>query len=66
MKLFYTKGRQKTKGATKNTMVERWYKSRRQRYISFLVSTIGWCSVVMLGLCASMLFYILAVLILSL
>ena len=66
MKLFYTKGSQKTKGATKNTKVGRWYKSQRQRYISLLVSVIGWCSVVILGLFAALLFYILAVLILSL
>jgi len=55
-----------TKGATKHSKIGLWYKSRRQRYMSFLVSTIGWFSVVMLGLCGAMLFYILAVLILSL
>lgn len=66
MNLFPVIDKRITKGATKHTKIGLWYKSRRQRYISFLVSTIGWCSVVMLGLCASMLFYILAVLILSL
>jgi len=55
-----------TKGATKHSKIGLWYKSRRHRYMSFLVSTIGWFSVVMLGLCAAMLFYILAVLLLSL
>jgi len=55
-----------TKGATKHSKIGLWYKSRRQRYMSFLVSTIGWFSVVMLGLCGAMLFYILAILLLSL
>jgi len=54
------------KGAIRHTYAQLWYKSRRHRYMSFLVSTIGWFSVVMLGLCAAMLFYILAVLLLSL
>jgi len=55
-----------TKGATKHSKIGLWYKSRRQRYMAFLVSTIGWFSVVMLGLCGAMLFYILAILLLSL
>jgi len=55
-----------TKGATKHSKIGLWYKSRRQRYMGFLVSTIGWFSVVMLGLCGAILFYILAILLLSL
>ena len=66
MNLFPVIDKRITKGATKHSKIGLWYKSRRQRYMSFLVSTIGWFSVVMLGLCGAMLFYILAVLILSL
>jgi len=55
-----------TRGATKHTKTGLWYKDRKQRYMSFLVSTIGWFSVVMLGLCGALLFYILAILLLSL
>ena len=66
MNLFLVIDKRITKGATKHTKIGLWYKSRRQRYMSFLVSTIGWFSVVMLGLCGAMLFYILAILLLSL
>lgn len=66
MNLFPVIDKGKTKGATKHTKIGLWYKSRRQRYMGFLVSTIGWFSVVMMGLCGAMLFYILAILLLSL
>jgi hypothetical protein len=69
-RIFNTFMRQKQqvrhKGAIRHTNAQLWYKSRRQRYMGFLVSTIGWFSVVMLGLCGAMLFYILAILLLSL
>ena len=69
-RIFNTFMRQKQqvrhKGAIRHTNAQLWYKSRRQRYMGFLVSTIGWFSVVMLGLCAAILFYILAILLLSL
>jgi len=55
-----------TRGATKHTKIGLWYKGRKQRYIGFLVSTIGWVSVALLGLCGAMSFYILAILLLSL
>ena len=66
MNLFPVIEKRITKGATKHSKIGLWYKSRRQRYMGFLVSTIGWFSVVMLGLCGAMLFYILAILLLSL
>ena len=69
-RIFNTFMRQKQQvrhnGAIRHTNAQLWYKSRRQRYMGFLVSTIGWFSVVMLGLCGAMLFYILAILLLSL
>ena len=66
MNLFPVIDKRITRGATKHTKIGLWYKGRKQRYIGFLVSTIGWFSVIMLGLCAAMLFYILAILLLSL
>lgn len=66
MNLFPVIDKRITRGATRHTKIGLWYKGRKQRYIGFLVSTIGWCSVVMLALCAAMLFYILAILLLSL
>ena len=66
MNLFPVIGKRITRGATKHTKIEFWYKDRKQRDMSFLVSTIGWFSVVLLGLCGALLFYILAILLLSL
>ena len=66
MNLFPVIDKRITRGATRHTKTGLWTKSRKQRYMSFLVSTIGWFSVVMLALCAAMLFYILTILLLSL
>ena len=66
MNLFPVIGKRITRGATRPTKTVLWYKGRKQRYIGFLVSTIGWFSVVLLGLCGALLFYILAILLLSL
>jgi len=66
MNLFPVIDKRITRGATRHTKIGLWYKGRKQRYMSFLVSTIGWFSVVMLGLCGAMSFYILAILLLSL
>lgn len=66
MNLFPVIDKRITRGATRHTKTGLWYKDRKHRYIGFLVSTIGWFSVVMLGLCGALLFYILAILLLSL
>ena len=66
MNLFPVIDKRIIRGATRHTKTGLWYKGRKQRYIGFLVSTIGWFSVVLLGLCGAVSFYILAILLLSL
>jgi len=66
MNLFPVIDKRITRGATRHTKTGLWTKSRKQRYMGFLVSTIGWFSVALLGLCGALLFYILAILLLSL